>query len=161
MTVRSLLSNDLIRAFSSWCLLAVMLTHPAVPERSYHYPPAGESRPEIEIRRPCSAMFMPCRTFKLLEKIPFFGEKIEEACVGVYHQLHFGLSRVQLYPLWLLFESVILWIVPSGISINPYKSRVGRDLHHTVNVFSLKYVPPFNFVRSLDSSCTRHGIPRY
>ena len=32
----SLLSNDLIRAFSSWCLLAVRLTHPAVPERSYH-----------------------------------------------------------------------------------------------------------------------------
>ena len=35
MTVRSLLSNDLIRAFGSWCLLAVRLTHPAVPERSY------------------------------------------------------------------------------------------------------------------------------
>ena len=35
MTVRSLLSNDLIRAFSSWCLLAVRHTHPAVPERSY------------------------------------------------------------------------------------------------------------------------------
>ncbi len=37
MTVRSLISNDLIRAFSSWCLLAVRLTRLAVPERSYHF----------------------------------------------------------------------------------------------------------------------------
>ena len=51
MTVRSLLSNDLIRAFSSWCLLAVRLAHPAVPERSYHPPPVivdGEEAWEVE-----------------------------------------------------------------------------------------------------------------
>ena len=65
--------------------------------------------------------------------------------MGLYYRLIFGLSRVKLYPLLLLFELVILWIIHLGISINPHISRVVRVILHTANVFSLKYVPPFNF----------------